>query len=157
MRTKRIPPVNTRPMVMDTLVYLMFSSGTSGLPKGNLIFCNFLAMLSTQSNGNDFAWISHGNIIFSISQAMIISKVTSEVHIVCCIINTDFIISASLYSPPSENHGHPSSLPLHHTGGLHLYALRSFLAPSTQVLMPKWDMNVALKAILKYAYLRCLE
>ena len=37
-RNKQIPPVDVRPASKDTLAYLIFSSGTSGLPKGNLIF-----------------------------------------------------------------------------------------------------------------------
>jgi acyl-CoA synthetase (AMP-forming)/AMP-acid ligase II len=37
-RIKHIPPVDIRPAVKDTLAYLIFSSGTSGLPKGNLPF-----------------------------------------------------------------------------------------------------------------------
>jgi acyl-CoA synthetase (AMP-forming)/AMP-acid ligase II len=36
VRNKQIPPVDIRPAAKDTLAYLIFSSGTSGLPKGNL-------------------------------------------------------------------------------------------------------------------------
>jgi acyl-CoA synthetase (AMP-forming)/AMP-acid ligase II len=38
VRNKQIPPVEIRPAARDTLAYLIFSSGTSGLPKGNLLF-----------------------------------------------------------------------------------------------------------------------
>ena len=34
VRNKQIPPVDIRPAAKDTLAYLIFSSGTSGLPKG---------------------------------------------------------------------------------------------------------------------------
>lgn len=33
-RNRQIPPVDVRPAAKDTLAYLIFSSGTSGLPKG---------------------------------------------------------------------------------------------------------------------------
>lgn len=33
-RNKHIPPVDIRPAAKDTLAYLIFSSGTTGLPKG---------------------------------------------------------------------------------------------------------------------------
>ena len=35
VKTKKIPPVDVRTATEDTLAYLVFSSGTSGLPKGN--------------------------------------------------------------------------------------------------------------------------
>lgn len=36
VRSKQIPPVDIRTATKDTLAYLVFSSGTSGLPKGYL-------------------------------------------------------------------------------------------------------------------------
>jgi long-subunit acyl-CoA synthetase (AMP-forming) len=39
-RIKQIPPVDVRPAAKNTLAYLIFSSGTSGLPKGK--FKSFL-------------------------------------------------------------------------------------------------------------------
>ena len=46
-RNEQIPPVDIRPANKNTLAYLIFSSGTSGLPKGNLVISSTpsLAML----------------------------------------------------------------------------------------------------------------
>lgn len=55
-RKKQIPPVDIRPAAKDTLAYLIFSSGTSGLPKGISIFRVSLVMLTVHSSGDDFAW-----------------------------------------------------------------------------------------------------
>jgi len=60
VRNKKIPPVDIRTATKDTLAYLIFSSGTSGLPKAVMI--------------------SHGNIISSISQAVAMSIAQSEVY-----------------------------------------------------------------------------
>jgi long-subunit acyl-CoA synthetase (AMP-forming) len=54
VRKSKVPTIDIRPAGKDTLAYLVFSSGTSGLPKGiiiylfftrskcsRLLFCNF--------------------------------------------------------------------------------------------------------------------
>ena len=38
VRKRNVPRVPSRPVARDTLAYLVFSSGTSGLPKGELLF-----------------------------------------------------------------------------------------------------------------------
>ena len=38
VRKRKVPLVDIRPAGKDTLAYLVFSSGTSGLPKGMYIF-----------------------------------------------------------------------------------------------------------------------
>ena len=38
---------------------------------------------------------------------------------------------------------------MHHTYGLHVFCFRVFLAPMTLVLLPRWNMDVALKLIPK--------
>jgi acyl-CoA synthetase (AMP-forming)/AMP-acid ligase II len=55
-RNKEIPPVDIRPATKDTLAYLVFSSGTSGLPKGKFLFASPLIRLIIHSSGDDFAW-----------------------------------------------------------------------------------------------------
>lgn len=53
-----------RPVTKDTMAYLVFSSGTSGPPKGTFL-------LSFDRNGSDClvaVMISHGNLIFALMQ-----------------------------------------------------------------------------------------
>jgi len=38
VRARKIPAIDVRPATKDTLAYLVFSSGTSGLPKGASCF-----------------------------------------------------------------------------------------------------------------------
>jgi len=61
VKKKKIPLVDIRPEGKDTLAYLVFSNGTSGLPKGPHIYdvrfigniCELVYLFSC----NDFAWI----------------------------------------------------------------------------------------------------
>lgn len=38
-------------------------------------------------------------------------------------------------------------LPIHHTYGLNVYCFRAFTAPACLVILAKWDIDNALKAI----------
>lgn len=82
VRNKQIPPVDIRPAAKDTLAYLIFSSGTSGLPKGNLIFYHLPCYINKCTTA---VMISHGNINSSISQAIVMTIAQSEVYTVCYI------------------------------------------------------------------------
>ncbi|RDB14659.1 putative 4-coumarate--CoA ligase 1 [Hypsizygus marmoreus] len=117
-RTRQLPTVSPRPASKDTLAYLIFSSGTSGLPKAVMI--------------------SHGNIIYSIGQSVVVGTATAEVY---------------TPPPPKTPEGIPvglAFLPFYHTYGLHTYAFRAFLAPTTFVILNQWNIEVALKIIPKY-------
>ncbi|KAF8800324.1 acetyl-CoA synthetase-like protein [Phlegmacium glaucopus] len=59
VRRNKIPPVGIRTATKDTLAYLVFSSGTSGLPKA--------------------VKISHGNIIFALGQMAVTTEVAAQV------------------------------------------------------------------------------
>ncbi|KJA14497.1 hypothetical protein HYPSUDRAFT_150348 [Hypholoma sublateritium FD-334 SS-4] len=118
VRGRKLPLVDIRPARENTLAYLVFSSGTSGLPKAVMI--------------------SHGNLMFSLGQAIVMQRAVMEV-----------------YTPPAPANpeGIPVSLaflPLHHTYGLHMYSFRSTLAPTTYVILSQWNIEIALKAIPKY-------
>ena len=43
VKARGLPGVPTQTVGDDTLAYLVFSSGTTGLPKGNYIFCSTLS------------------------------------------------------------------------------------------------------------------
>jgi len=107
-----------RPAGKDTLAYLMFSSGTSGLPKAVMI--------------------SHGNLNFAMMQMMVLGMAKARVGT----------------PPPSST---PKTiptilgfLPLYHSYGLHAFGFQLFFARMTLVLMPKWNLDVALRLIPKY-------
>lgn len=82
--------------------------------------------------------ITHGNIIFSILQAIIVVQTISAVY---------------QTPPPATPSGLPMTLaflPMHHSFGLHAYIFRACLQPGTVLLMDKWDVVTALKLISKY-------
>ncbi|KAF5377931.1 hypothetical protein D9615_006730 [Tricholomella constricta] len=124
-RRRDLPILEPLHAKKDTLAYLVFSSGTSGLPKE--LVSSFTAVM-----------ISHGNIIYSIAQAVIIGTATAEVY---------------TPPPPKTPEGIPVGLgflPMYHSYGLHTYAFRCFLSPMTFVILPQWDIDLAFKAIPQY-------
>ncbi|KAG6901502.1 hypothetical protein C0995_011052 [Termitomyces sp. Mi166 len=60
VRIRKTPLLAPRPATRDTLAYLVFSSGTSGLPKAVMI--------------------SHGNLAYSVGQSIVIGRETAAVH-----------------------------------------------------------------------------
>jgi acyl-CoA synthetase (AMP-forming)/AMP-acid ligase II len=64
--------------------------------------------------------------------------------------------SAKLLGPPPQLQTLekiPTSLgflPMYHCYGLQNYSFRTFFSPTTQILMPKWDVEAALQAIQRY-------
>ncbi|KAF5387342.1 hypothetical protein D9757_005815 [Collybiopsis confluens] len=125
-RRAGLSPSSARPAKQDTLAYLVFSSGTSGLPKAVMI--------------------THGNLIYSLQQSVIVGQVAAEV------MSPVPPRRGSKFSPkpPQSIPVSIAFLPMHHSYGLHAYCFRSLLAPTTFILMPRWDVNLALKAIPKY-------
>lgn len=100
--------------------------------------------------------ISHGNLIYSVGQALVLAQVISEVYVVSeahsCYDPTTQPSDCSKPPQPKNPEGIPVTLaflPLHHTYGLHAYSFRAALAPGTLVLLSKWNIHAALKAIPK--------
>jgi hypothetical protein len=98
--------------------------------------------------------ISHGNLTYSILQAITVSDEIAKVYTVSSLCLTTFVefMNDSQAPPLDTPEGIPVSLaflPLHHSYGLHAYALRAFLQPSTFVLLKQWDIEIALQAIPK--------
>ncbi|KAG8763714.1 hypothetical protein FRC11_013590, partial [Ceratobasidium sp. 423] len=118
-RTKKrgVQPAGITDAKRDTLAYLVFSSGTSGLPKAVMI--------------------SHGNLNACYAQIRI------------------YAFHAFQAQPPvkpkySEYPMNLAFLPMYHTMGLHIYNFRHFMAPSTLVVLPSWDVDRVLDCIVKY-------
>ncbi|KAF8349611.1 hypothetical protein F5887DRAFT_1235645, partial [Amanita rubescens] len=116
-RTRNADIIPVRPARKDTLAYLVFSSGTTGLPKAVMI--------------------SHGNINFVINQFIIVAK--------AALANNIYTKKA-----PDGMTRCLAFLPIHHCYGLFYYCFRSLLIPATLIVMPSWDLDMALSLIPKY-------
>ena len=70
VRNRKVARVPCRPANRDTLAYLVYSSGTSGLPKGELLQCRVFPRL-TRSLA---VMVSHRNIIASLIQVAVATE-----------------------------------------------------------------------------------
>jgi acyl-CoA synthetase (AMP-forming)/AMP-acid ligase II len=73
VRNKKISRVDVRTATKDTLAYLVFSSGTTGLPKGNESI-HFLPCSNSTDTLISAVMISHGNIIFTFAQMIVLRE-----------------------------------------------------------------------------------
>jgi acyl-CoA synthetase (AMP-forming)/AMP-acid ligase II len=149
-RTMCIPSVSARPATKNTLAYLMFSSGTTGLPKGLCI--TQLPAIHISIIGIAIM-LSHGNIVHSIMQIVVVSQAVAKVYTVSSMATCSVggLMIHSQPPPPNTPEGIPvwlAFLPLHHSYGLQYYAFRAFLQPCTLVLT-QWDIEVVLQVIPK--------
>jgi acyl-CoA synthetase (AMP-forming)/AMP-acid ligase II len=99
--------------------------------------------------------VSHGNLNFTMTQFAALDMAKAQVDTV------RFFFSISLdckyLSPvqplpsntPEAIHVVLGFLPLHHSFGLQSFCFQLFFTQTTLVLMPKWNMDVALKLIPK--------
>ncbi|KZS92203.1 acetyl-CoA synthetase-like protein [Sistotremastrum niveocremeum HHB9708] len=113
---RNIPRADVRSVGKDTLAYLMFSSGTSGLPKA--------------------VAVSHANVNTSLMQYLMLVVEAMKVM--------------KLSAVPGEISKVLAALPFSHTAGLHVLVIRALLLPNTLVILPKWDVNMAIDCIQKY-------
>ncbi|KAF5348540.1 hypothetical protein D9756_009586 [Leucocoprinus leucothites] len=118
VKEKQIPEENVRIVPKDTLGYLVFSSGTSGLPKAVMV--------------------SHGNVIYSLRQGVVLIEERLKLGNVPAPLTDDGIASSLAY------------LPMHHSAGFHTYCFRFFLGPSRLIIMPRWETQAVIEAIPKY-------
>ena len=114
VRRRKVPLVDIRPAGKDTLAYLVFSSGTSGLPKGMYIFTVGLYQVLTSLFIYLAVMISHGNLNFAVGQSIVMVQVTSEVYTVCCIgVLEIFRILNTCMSTIAPYAKHPGRSPHH--------------------------------------------
>jgi long-subunit acyl-CoA synthetase (AMP-forming) len=69
----QVPRVAVHPVKKDTLAYLVFSSGTSGLPKGELLILILLDR-SNRRKKKLAVMISHGNLVCTMHQLLIVMQ-----------------------------------------------------------------------------------
>ena len=142
----------------DALAYLIFSSGTTGPPKGEALHKAYRRRLTRAHNPKLLAvMISHRNIMFSAMQGFVTGMLNNAVA-----VGPPWIQSASACA--NERHQfssqppRPTSIPVilipvpfYHGYGLNMFCFRSFALPCTLVIMSKWDPKLALNLIPKYA------
>lgn len=101
VRQEDIPRVPIQPVKKNTLAYLVFSSGTSGLPKGKG------PLHSPSEKGHDISpiavMISHGNLSFTLAAFMVYVQAEMKlqaVSILCLLMEMSLIF----YRAPSHHH-----------------------------------------------------
>lgn len=99
--------------------------------------------------------ISHGNVIFSLYQAIVVAMdamSVAPVRVLSSQAATIHLLTVGSYqpAPPKTPEGIPVTLaflPFYHSFGLHVIAFRAFMSPTTFVMLNKWNIETALKAI----------
>jgi acyl-CoA synthetase (AMP-forming)/AMP-acid ligase II len=99
VRTNGIPRLPVRHATKDTLAYMVFSSGTSGLPKG-MCYCSFSCLPSVLHGKHErvsaqyfslyetVVMLSQGNITHAVLGTMLFGAEISKVRAVCLFVAT---------------------------------------------------------------------
>jgi acyl-CoA synthetase (AMP-forming)/AMP-acid ligase II len=154
-----------KPVDADALACLIFSSGTTGPPKGET-FCKAHALSHSYSP----CWVARCHDITQ--ESRVLSDAGARrgdsnqsgpagrfLH------EPDFaafrLTSVAGFSPqPPRSTGLPVALvaaPFYHSFGLSVFCFRPFGAPCTLIIMPKWDVKLTLKLIPKCVrFLDCM-
>lgn len=149
--SKRMPRLDVRPARKNTLAYLVFSSGTSGLPKGWNFLFQQNALLTGHKSRHDHSWKYH---ILSRSDGCCVSSYCRSIYGMSFnnLCHIRYLLNIEKPPPPVNPEGIPINLavlPMYHTYGLHTFCFRAFLSPRTILILSKWDINIALRCIPK--------
>ena len=131
VRSNKIPREPVREAGKDTLAYLVFSSGTSGLPKGIVEWIPLYLYTFPQFLWTSAVMISHGNLVFSLMQGVVMiqeSAKIADVRYNIFLLRPVMLISTILQPPPDATTQIPvilSFLPMFHSYSLHYTCLRS--------------------------------
>ena len=145
VQQRRLPVVPTRPAKRDTLAYLVFSSGTTGLPKG-MFQSTCSVYFGSPLQPCAAVMVTHGNIAFAHMQNIICIQASGGAPPVSTLLVSSI---SDLICQKDLTMVGLAFLPFYHTYGLHCLCLRGWWSPSTFVVLPRWDADLALKLIPK--------
>ncbi|KAG1758293.1 hypothetical protein EDD22DRAFT_972261 [Suillus occidentalis] len=111
-----IPRLPVRRAHKDTLAYLIFSSGTSGLSKGMYPFSPIM--------------ISHGNITHAVLGVMVHSLEVAK------------ILEPPVWDTPDRIPVNLNVLPVYHCYALFATSVLNFIQPTTTVMLPKYRITM---------------
>lgn len=149
IQKRNVPQLPVKPATCNTLAYLVFSSGTSGLPKGERYDRRTQCESHLCSSCHDFPrqHLVHGPRSGHSSRGRGGSYSGNYQA-------SYYFLQPSLLAqiPPPET---PPAvllfLPFYHTFGLHMSCFRQFYTPITYVIIPRWNTDLVLRLIPKYA------
>ncbi|KAG0708432.1 hypothetical protein DFH29DRAFT_870961 [Suillus ampliporus] len=139
-RKNSIPRLPVRHATKDTLAYLIYSSGTSGSPKGTYLFLVLLP--EPQRHGP--IMISHGNITFATLGTMVNGMEMAKAQ------------APPVWNTPNGLQATFTVLPVYHSLGLCTTSFYNFLTPSTTVMLPKWNIDLFFDSIPNICMLQVL-